>query len=385
MKTVFKVLAMMLITSLSVSAQNKQILSKVLKANEKTELTLDLRNAYVQFETSIDTNIYIDYAIDFNNYPVDEIEEILRGLSINVEQKDNSYLIKIGSKHSMSSKVYTLDTEFGVTMDNGFTTTETNKRKFRTTKTALISTINMEEKVADVMLRTLKKYNKDGTTELIDLKKAKSYSVKFIIKIPQQIRLNLKLKKSEIRFKEDLVNQINCTADNSTIRSKSISNSLNSFQMDGGVFKGTYLSGGRYTFKDLNKIMIGSLDHVVLDSEFSDFSIGEIGGSVEVNDFNSQFWLYGFNSKMGEFIMNTEYSKINLYFPADKSNFLLLTYGYGTVHYMDNVKTIIRPSRSKISSKMMIIGDESTATNIAKINTINGIVRLGEDFIDIEN
>ncbi|MBO6630593.1 MAG: hypothetical protein JJ936_03365, partial [Psychroserpens sp.] len=53
---------------------------------------------------------------------------------------------------------------------------------------------------------------------------------------------------------------------------------------------------------------------------------------------------------------------------------------------MNNLKTEIPPSRNKTSSKMMVIGDDNASTkNKIRLNSINGIIRIGEDFIDFSN
>jgi hypothetical protein len=57
------------------------------------------------------------------------------------------------------------------------------------------------------------------------------------------------------------------------------------------------------------------------------------------------------------------------------------TFEHDTFHYWDNRITEIQSSQKNKSSKMMIIGKE-IATNEIQINTIHGIVRFGEEFID---
>ena len=74
-------------------------------------------------------------------------------------------------------------------------------------------------------------------------------------------------------------------------------------------------------------------------------------------------------------------TEINLFFP-EKSEYFIETYGYNTVHYWAKLITEIPPSRKKENSKMMVIGDKENPNKI-KIHITNGIVRFGEDFIDI--
>ncbi|MGB1232180.1 MAG: hypothetical protein ACPG5M_08065, partial [Winogradskyella sp.] len=80
--------------------------------------------------------------------------------------------------------------------------------------------------------------------------------------------------------------------------------------------------------------------------------------------------------------MNTEYSEINVFYPKNK-DYYNETFGYNTVHYINNAisKT---PTQSKNKfSKMLVLGSE-TSPNKIKINTTHGIIRFGEDFINIE-
>ncbi|WCO00759.1 hypothetical protein [Psychroserpens ponticola] len=384
MKTAFKLVVMMVITSLSAFAQNSPILSKQLIATDKTELSLDIRNAFVQLETSPDEHIYIDYAIDFKNYRTGEIKSILKGITTDVIQNGDAYVLKIDSKTKMSSKVYNLESDFGISLDKVMPTPELTYRKFKKSKESLFGKFLWDESKAEVVLEMFRKFKVDGTTEKVDLDKVKLYNVKFVIKVPQQMKLNLKLKQSEVRFNYASENKINCDAENSTIRSLGFTNQLSSFKMNNGRFKAHHTSGGKYAFKNLNSIIIGALDNVVIDSEFSDFSIGEVGENTKINDFNSQFWLYDFNSEMGEYIMNTEYSKINVYYPENTSNFLMITKGYATVHYVDNTIFETPPSKQNKPVKMLVYGNDTPSVlNKVSINTINGIIRLGKDFIDI--
>ncbi|MBO6606868.1 hypothetical protein [Psychroserpens sp.] len=386
MKTIFKTLLLILITSLAAQSQNKHILSEVLKTSSNSELKLNLNNAFVQLEQSPDDNIYLDYSMEFKNYEVDEFESIIKGISTNLEQKGSNYILTLDSKHAMSSVVFSLESSYGISLDNAFATGEASNRKIKKSKDALIKMMSWDDAKAEVFLETLKKYKADGTTEPIDLNEVKSYSVKCIVKVPQRVKLNLQLKQSEVQFRYDAYNEIRCEGEQTTIRGQKFINEKSKFQLNGGMFKVHVLSGGDFMFKDLNKVMIAEMDNVSIDSEFSDFSIGEVGSSVKITDFNSEFWLYNFDANMGTFNMDTEYSKINLYVTFSSDNIAITTFGYGTVHYMNNLKTEIPPSRNKTSSKMMVIGDDNASTkNKIRLNSINGIIRIGEDFIDFSN
>jgi hypothetical protein len=78
--------------------------------------------------------------------------------------------------------------------------------------------------------------------------------------------------------------------------------------------------------------------------------------------------------------MNTEYSEINMFLPEDME-YYIETFGHDTVHYHPDSMTEIPPSRKNKSSRMMIYAT-STDSNKIKINTVHGIIRIGQDFID---
>jgi hypothetical protein len=236
---------------------------------------------------------------------------------------------------------------------------------------------------SDAFLKSLKTYNADGSEEPVDLESLKSYGATIIVKVPETIPLSFNLYESNLIFKYDAQNSIRCQGEDSSVRGGRFANEGSIFRLNNGSFDALEVNGGRFRLKDLSTILIGSLRNVVIDSEFSTFKIGLLRSNVKIRDFNSTFWLYNFDKNIGELLIDSEYSKINLFLPQDKKNYVITTYGYGTVHYINGNKMEVRPSRSKESTTMVVVGSKgSTTTNRIKFNTINGIIRMGDDFIE---
>jgi hypothetical protein len=80
--------------------------------------------------------------------------------------------------------------------------------------------------------------------------------------------------------------------------------------------------------------------------------------------------------------MNMQYSELNLFYP--ETDYSLSTYGHTTKHIHDNIIYETPPSRDNKPSKMLVSGDEKNASNSIDITSEHSIIRLGEDFIDLE-
>ena len=168
-------------------------------------------------------------------------------------------------------------------------------------------------------------------------------------------------------FNLDLESLLKVTARNTSFKFQNISNSLNTFDIVNGNFRCNSLNGGSYKFDHVDDVQVAELKDVTFDNEFTTTKIGEVGENVEINDFTN-------------FKMDTAYSEINLFFPEDM-DYYIETYGHNTVHYYGDIITEIAPSRENVSSKMMVIGND-TSPNKILINTTHGIIRFGQDFID---
>ncbi|MEY8848899.1 hypothetical protein AB9K26_08785 [Psychroserpens sp. XS_ASV72] len=390
MKTPFKLLVLMFITSVIANAQHQNIFSKTLDVDTNAIFKMDLRNTSVQIEESFDQKIHIEYNIAFKKHNKKEIDKIISGIQVDVFKKDGAYTLKVDSEDKMSSQVYHLESSFGVTLENIDVLFDSKTSKPKKSKEELIK--KLEEELSfdngenNRFFESLLKYKEDGTTEKVNLESLKSYKLNFVVKIPKSLELKLNLRHSQVEFGFLATNKIACESDHSTIRSHGFQNDDSWFKIERGSFKVNQILGGRFAFKDLDKVVIGTLNDAVINSEFSKFHIIEIGKNNIINDFNSEYWLYNFSEQMGRFTVNAEYSKVNAFYPEDHSNFLLKTFGYATVHYTGKARIETPPSKKKESSNMLVLGNDSdSVSNQVQINITNGIVRLGKDSIEAKS
>jgi len=275
MKTQFKILVLMLITSAVVYAQKPSdivmdekhtIYKENFSTNESTTLVLNLNNTKAQIFESPDDKVYIEYTKEFKNTKKKRIQSQLKLFKVSGKKE--------GNKITYSSK----------------TRSALGDRRYR-----------FEELMINRLQK--KKFLKDSTTS------------------------------------------------------------------------------GSYSFANVRQVRIGKLKNTSINSEFTKVEIGEIGKKVEIVDFTSKYLIHNFSKGFGNFKMNTEYSEINLFFPEDKE-YYIDTFGHDTFHRFDGVKGAVTTSLKNESTKMLVIGKETNPNKI-RINTVHGIVRLGEDFINL--
>jgi hypothetical protein len=147
-------------------------------------------------------------------------------------------------------------------------------------------------------------------------------------------------------------------------------------------FEAEAIYGGTFDLKNVSSSKIGSIKESTIRSEFSKIEIGEVGLKTIIIDFNSEYWLYNWENNFGKVLMTTEYSKINIFTPKD-IDYHLATFGHDTVHFFEGFTSEIRPSRENKSSYMFDMGS-SRHHNKIQVNTVHGIIRFGEDIIDLK-
>lgn len=383
MKIPFKILALMLITSVQIQAQIKQLYNKNFDSKDLKTLVLDLEGAYVKIEPSEDDMVHFNYTMEFENYSKKEIEHKLESIAITADIRDDKLELKTRGNTTASDISFSLETIFGITFEGDYITfKEPTTIQFRKGKQYFMDT-NSSSKVKSLKeyLKNLREVDDKGKKRKIDTKDVKILKTKFTIKIPPQLNLRIMAVNSNMSFNLDLESQLNLNARGTSLKFRSITNPLNTIDIVNGNFRSNALNGGAYKFNHVDDVRIAEIENVTLDSEFTTTKIGEIGKNVEIVDFNSKFWIHNFLYDFGELKMNTEYSEINMFFPEDM-DYYIETFGHDTVHYWGDIITEITPSKKNKSSKMMIIGKD-TSPNKIKINTIHGIIRFGEDFIDV--
>ena len=206
---------------------------------------------------------------------------------------------------------------------------------------------------------------------------------KMIISIPEHIHVRFTLGNANVEFLDDFSNKTTMNSRNSKLKFKKIGNTLNLFDIDNGYFNVEAIEGGNYSFANTRELTIGRVSNSIINSEFTKVEIGEIGTNMEFIDFNSKFIFHNFSANFESLVMNTEYSEINLFLP-DLLEYRLFTYGNRTKHIFENQVANLSNKNKKADAKMFeLINSDNEDSNYIKINTVNGIIRIGKDFINI--
>lgn len=384
MKTLFKITVLMLITSYALHAQKQDIYKQSFDASDLNTLVLDLNGFYLEIEESNDNKVHFDYTIEFENYSKKEIEKVLDEIKVNNKIEGNKLEFSASSLGTAGDVVYSVESLYGITFEGDYVTfKEPSDRQWRKSK-QYFKDINSSSRGKSLKeyLKNLRGLDGKGNKKKIKPKNIKILRTKFIIKMPARLNLRLMAVNSSIGFKFDVNAQTNINARNTKLKFQNITNTLNNFDIVNGDFRSGEIKGGSYKFNHVGNVQIAEVSNLTIDSEFTTTTLGEIGSNVKIVDFTSKFWIHNFSFDFGDFQMDTEYSEINMFFPEDMK-YYIETYGHDTVHYYSELITEIPPSRKNKPSKMMIIGEETNSNKI-QINTVHGIVRFGEDFIDVK-
>lgn len=387
MKTHYKTLIILVLITSILKAQTHEVYNKSFDATKINTLVLNLEDTYVTFEKSDDNKVHFNYQVEFTNYSKKEIENYFEHLKLISQINKQNLEFQSYRTDNLSNNVYTFETLYGITFEgNDITFKGENTREFRKSKQYFFS-LNDASRIESLKnyLKNIRALNDKGEKKKISPKSVKMSKTKFIIKVPEHLNYQIKARNSNLNFNSNISTLVVLNAKDTHLTFKNINNDLNMFDVVNGNLKADIINGGTFMLNHVSKITIAELSNCRLDSEFSDFNVGEIGEHVEINDFNSKFWIHNFASNFGLFEMITEYSEINLFYP-ENTEYLLTTFGHDTKFYTTDLVTIIQPSKKGISSKMMIIGDETkNHTNKIEINTVHGIIKFGQDFIDVVN
>ena len=383
MKNQFKLLLLILITSAIGNAQVKEIFNKSYDTQDLKSLNLQFNGTYVELSLSEDDKVHFDYTLEFENYSKKEIEHKLREIKAEATIKDGVLEFKTSGSETKNDVSYSLETLYGIEFEGDFINfKEKSNREFRKSKQYFLAINNSSRgKSLKEYLKNLREVDKNGNKKKINTKNVKILRTKFSIKLPPEIMIRVMAENSNLIFKNDIKNQLVVNARTTNLKFQNIQNPFNVLDVVNGNFRADFLEGGTYRFTHVDEVQVAQLKKVDVDTEFSNVKVGEIAEKVRIVDFNSKFWFHNFSQNFREFQMSSDYSEINLFFP-EKSEYFIETYGYNTVHYWAKLITEIPPSRKKEHSKMMVIGDKENPNKI-KIHITNGIVRFGEDFIDI--
>lgn len=357
MKTQFKVLALMLITSALGFGQRHLILKESIEVDKNSSIILNIENIYVAIEESTDGKIHFDYSIEFDGYSTKDIEKKLDELSAEVSNFNNGVTLKAKSDNQLSFETIQFKTDHGITMNDSYF--EKKKDVFtRKSKDSLLAEIRKQNKLLwsksplKYINDRFKKMDKDGKLSNIRKGNVDIMRSMFIIKIPPFVKLNINSKNSGIYLKNDLPNELSIQLKSGTFKTKRMYNTFNKIKIEDASFEAEAIIGGDYELKNVKNGKIGSVENVRINSEFSKVEIGEISKNSKITDFNSEYWFYNWADKFERFNLYSEYSKIYFFYPI--LDFSLKVIGNNTKSFLgENVVINMQPSRNGEKYTMM--------------------------------
>ena len=114
MKTQFKFLALMLITSVLSYGQKHQILKESIAVDKNSSILLNFENVYVAIEESTDGKIHFDYKLEFEGYSKNQIKEKIEGLKAEVTHADNRVTLDVKSLNQITFRTFALTSDHGL-------------------------------------------------------------------------------------------------------------------------------------------------------------------------------------------------------------------------------------------------------------------------------
>lgn len=348
----FKILTLMLITSVSVSAQKKTVYSKAFSVDKNTTAIFNLDNTTVAFEASRDGKIHFDYTIEFSQYSKKEIQSFLDDIKIEAVLFENKLTLNASSDQNISKVAYQLDAPFGLTMDDvDFKFGRTNDTIRRKSKDSLIREIRGGE-FKNLAFKNFKMLGENGEKKDINFKNVKMYKSRFVIKLPAFVKAKIIGNQAQITFIDDVTNEMSMKLKKGTLEGKYLSNSYNNFQINQASFEFEGISGGDFTFDNVTNGKIGSLQNATINSEFSKIEIGEIQDKVTITDYNSEYWFYNWAKDFKRFDLFSEYTKLYFFYP-ETYDFSLVAVGNNTVNHFENMSINMQPTKGDEKFNMM--------------------------------
>ena len=388
MKTQFKALLLMLITSTMSYGQRHQILKKNIEVDKNTSVVLNFENVYVAIEESTDGKIHFDYALEFEGYTKKQIQEKLDAIKVEVSDSDNHVTLQARSKSQVTFHSFSLTSDHGLYIDDDFV----NWKKdtiIRKSKDSLLKEIKNNNRTKwsknplEYINGKFKKVDKDGNLSSIRKGNVDIMRSLFVIKIPPFVKLNINAKSSGVHFRNDMQNELSAIIKKGTLKTKALDNIYNVIRIDNANFEAESISGGNYDFKNVKNGKVGSIQQVKIDSEFSKMEIGELGKSLIITDFNSDYWFYNWSEFFDRFDLYSEYSKIHFWYP--KRNHSLKVIGNNTKNLLGSGEFEINMQPNSKGEKYTMMTKEphpgETLSGRIFFDIVHGIIYSHNDSI----
>ena len=391
MKNQFKILLLMLITSTVIYAQKSSaiemdekhtIYKENFTTNDNTILVLNLNNTKAQIFQSPDDKVYIEYTKEFKNTRKKRIQTQLKLIIVSGKKEGNK--ITYSSKLRNTTNIDRYGWE-DLMIDRS------EKKKFLNLNDSVKKPV--ERKSLDSVLYEIKGSDSLYRNKLFGALKIKPrvkkwkksdqiIITKMNIKIPKNIRVRATLENSNVVFIDDFYNPATMNIRNSKLRFKKIDNPLNIFDVDNGYFWASDLSSGKFSFANVRQLMIGELSNTVINSEFTQAEIGEIGKGNKIIDFNSEYFFYNWTNDFQRFDLFSEYSKIHFFYPDLNHNLEVIGYNTRNIVGDDGFEVTMQPKskeRNRLMSKPS--NPEEKSSGLIFFDIVNGIIYSHNDSI----
>lgn len=357
MKTQFKYLWLMLITSAISFGQRHQVLKESVEVDKNSSVILNIDNLYVAIEESSDGKLHFDYVMEFDGYSKKEVQEKLDEVNAEVSSFENNITLNAKSESQITFSYFKLKSNHGLYMEGDFLDTKKDSLVRKSTDSLLRQIKNNNRldwsgSSLKFINERFKKVDKNGKLSNIRKGNMDILRSQFLIKVPPFIKLNINANNSGIYVRNDLQNELSISVKQGTLKTKALSNVFNIVRIDNANFEAETISGGTYDFKNVKNGKIGATAQVNIDSEFSKIEIGEIGKNTTIKDFNSEYWFYNWSDAFERFNLSSEYSKIYFFYP--ELDFNLKVVGNNTKTILSEDVTIeMQPTRNGEKYTMM--------------------------------
>ena len=359
------------ITSISFSQTKEVILKKSYKVDESTALEIDIDNASIVFEESNDNKIHFDYFILFNEDSEKAQFKVFNGVDASSSKINNK--VKLIVKNSMYlGELYSLDVgmeAYKKHIKDIFSSINKNQFEYKSKDSVLKEISFSKGSYTDDYFKKLKIENPNKNWG----KSASKFKQYFTIKVPKHVKIKLKSLHSIVDFNYDLEQTFILNSFKTHFKFKNILAKENRIIASNGIFQAEEIHNGRIEFLDMYKVVIGEISNVSIATETSRIQIGEVGKSVDFNDFNSKLYLYNFSKNFTKFNLTGDYSELNFY-KVVENNFSMDISGHNTVLNMNENKASFGVNKEE---KLIKILQKKRKENVPFLGNIEVVLRNG--------
>ena len=385
MKTPFKILILLLITSVMLNAQQHKIHTESFTADRNTTAIFNLDNITVALEESTDGKLHVDYIMEFDGYSKKEINSFLDEIKVEVGKFDNHITLSASSKSKISMETFEFNTTDAITINQSFFESKKDSVRRKSLDALRLEIEQNNHSIQGNSLKYIndrfKKVDKNGKVtnfKKVGLKMMRSH---FTIKIPPYLKLTVNAKETGVYARHNLRNELSITLNGGTVKTKLISNPYNKVKIENATLEAIGIVGGDFEFKNVKNGKIGSIKNAKITSEFSKVEIGEIQKNTIITDFNSEYYFYNWAKDFKRFNLYSEYSKIYFFYPKLDYSFKII--GNNTKNFIGKYTIEMQPTKKGEKFNMMERKSQGNGEFSGEIffDIIHGIIYSYDDSI----